>query len=47
MSIKSMLKREGIEDAELLDTLTINKIATRISKKLAQTFSEHELTESE
>lgn len=46
MSIKSMLKREGIEEAELLDTLTINKIATRISKKLSEAFADHELTES-
>lgn len=46
MSIKSMLKREGIEEAELLDTLTINKIAKRISSKLAEAFPEHELTES-
>lgn len=46
MSIKSMLKREGIEEAQLLDTLTINKIATRISKKLSKAFPEHELTES-
>ena len=46
MGIKSILKREGIEDVKELDTLTVNKIAKRISKKLADNFSEHDLTES-
>lgn len=46
MGIKSVLKREGIENAEILDTLTINKIATRISKRLSQMFFEHDLNES-
>lgn len=47
MSIKSILKKEGIEEVELLDTLTINKIAKRISKKLANAFSGHDLTEAD
>lgn len=46
MGIKSVLKREGIENEEILDTLTINKIATRISKRLSQMFFEHDLNES-
>ena len=47
MGIKSILKREGIEDVKELDTLTINKIAKRISKKLVDNFSGHDLTESQ
>ena len=46
MSVKSILKREGIEKAEKLDTLTINKIAKRIAVKLAETFPNHNLTEN-
>lgn len=46
MGINSVLKREGIEEIEALDTLTVNKIAKRISKKLAETFAEHDLSES-
>ena len=46
MGINSVLKKEGIEEIELLDTLTVNKIAKRISSKLATTFAEHDLTES-
>ncbi len=46
MGINSVLKREGIEEIEALDTLTVNKIAKRISKKLAETFADHDLTES-
>ena len=47
MGIKSILKKEGIEDVKPLDTLTINKIAKRIAKKLADNFSGHDLTESQ
>ncbi len=47
MGIKAILKKEGIEDIEMLDTLTINKIATRISKKLSEAFSGHDLTEGD
>lgn len=46
MGINSVLKREGIEHIEALDTLTVNKIAKRIARKLAETFAEHDLTES-
>jgi len=46
MGINSVLKREGIEEIEPLDTLTVNKIAKRISTKLAATFPEHDLTQS-
>ena len=46
MGINSVLKREGIEEIEPLDTLTVNKIAKRISTKLATTFAQHNLTES-
>lgn len=46
MGINSVLKREGIEEIEELDTLTVNKIAKRISKKLAETFADHDLNES-
>ena len=47
MNINSVLKREGIEQIEALDTLTVNKIAKRIAKKLANAFADHNLTESE
>lgn len=47
MGIKAILKKEGIEDIQSLDTLTINKIATRISKKLSEAFSGHDLTEGD
>lgn len=47
MSIDSVLRKEGIEDIEALDTLTVNKIAKRIAKKLVNTFGEHNLDESE
>lgn len=47
MSVKSVLKREGIENAKKVDTLTINKIAKRIAAKLSETFSNHNLTEND
>ena len=46
MSVKSVLKREGIENAKKIDTLTINKIAKRIATKLSATFPKHNLTEN-
>lgn len=47
MSIDSVLRKEGIEDLKPLDTLTVNKIAKRIAKKLVNTFEEHNLNESD
>ena len=47
MRIDSVLKREGIEDVKPLDTLSVNKIASSIAKKLSNTFSEHNLDESD
>lgn len=47
MSIESVLRKEGIEDVKPLDTLTINKIAKNIAKKLSEAFKEQELDESE
>ena len=39
MSIKSDLKKDGIEVTQKLDTLKINSIAKNIASKLCQTFS--------
>ena len=47
MRIDSVLKKEGIEDIRPLDTLSINKIASSIAKKLSNSFSEHNLDESD
>lgn len=47
MNIDSVLKREGIEEIEPLDTLTVNKIARNIAEKLVNTFDDHNLDESE
>lgn len=47
MNIESVLKREGIEDIRPLDTLTINKIAKNIANKIANSFWEHDLSESD
>ena len=47
MRIDSVLKKEGIEDIRPLDALSINKIASSIAKKLSNSFSEHNLDESD
>ena len=47
MSIETVLKKEGIEDIRPLDTLTINKLAKNIARKLCTNFKEHDLDESE
>ncbi len=47
MSIKSDLKKEGIEIISQIDTLTVNSIAKNISRRIIETFPELPLTESE
>lgn len=47
MSIKSDLKKDGIEVTERLDTLKINSMAKNIAAKLCQTFPEYGLNENE
>ena len=47
MSIKSDLKKDGIEVIEPLDTLRINSIASNISFKICQTFPEYNLNQNE
>lgn len=47
MNIKSVLKKEGITNIRPLDILTINKISKNISHKLYETFSEHNINESD
>lgn len=47
MSINSILKKEGIKVINPLDTETITKIATNISKTLIEAFPEHNLNESD
>ena len=47
MSIKSDLKKEGIEVINQLDTLTVNSLAKNISKKLCNTFPNYGLNENE
>lgn len=47
MSIKSDLKKDGIEVLYKLDTLKINSLAQRISSKLCKTFPNYYLNENE
>ena len=47
MSIKSDLKKDGIEVIKKLDTLKINSIAKNIASKLCQTFPSYGLNENE
>ncbi|MBR3132630.1 MAG: hypothetical protein IKG42_00890 [Clostridia bacterium] len=47
MGINLLLKKEGIEEIEKIDTLNINKIAANISDKLCRAFSELNLNQSE
>lgn len=47
MSIKSDLKKDGIEIVERLDTLKINSIARNISIKLCNTFPQFNLNQNE
>ena len=47
MSIKSDLKKDGIEIIEKLDTLKINSIAKNIASKLCETFPDYGLNENE
>ena len=46
MSIKSDLKKDGIEVIEKLDTLKINSIARNISLKICKTFPEFNLDQN-
>lgn len=47
MGIYSLLKKEGIESIQKLDTLHINKIAANISEKLCKSFPDLNLNQSE
>ena len=47
MSIKSDLKKDGIEVVEQLDTLKVNSIANNISFKICETFPEYGLNQNE
>lgn len=47
MSVKSDLKKDGIEVIEKLDTLKINSIAKNVSTKICKTFPEYGLNENE
>lgn len=47
MSIKSDLKKDGIEVIKKLDTLKINSIAKNIASKLCETFPDYGLNENE
>ena len=47
MSIKSDLKKDGIEITQKLDTLKINSIAKNIASKLCQTFPSYGLNEND
>lgn len=47
MGINSTLKKEGIEIISPLDTLEINKIASKIAEMLCSTFPEHNLNQSD
>lgn len=47
MSIKSELKKDGIEVTQTLDTLKINSIAKSISTKLCETFPTYNLNQNE
>lgn len=46
MSIKSDLKKDGIEVTSQLDTLTVNSIARNISQKICDTFPNYNLTQN-
>ena len=46
MSIKSDLKKDGIEVTKQLDTLTVNSIARNISQKICSTFPNYGLTQN-
>ena len=47
MGIESTLLREGITNIEKLNTREINRIAKNISKTLSETFSDHNLSQSD
>lgn len=47
MSIKSDLKKEGIEVIEELDTLKVNSLAINISKKICEAFPEYNLNQND
>lgn len=47
MSINSTLKKEGITDVTPLNTLEINKIASKIAEMLCSNFPEHNLNKSD
>ncbi len=47
MSIKSDLKKEGIEVTYELDTLSINSIAKNISRRIIESFPEFKIPENE
>lgn len=47
MNINSTLKKEGIKIIDSLNALDINKIATNISKTMAEVFPEHHISESD
>ena len=47
MSIKSDLKKYGIEVISKLDTLKINSIAKNISNQICQTFPQYNFNENE
>lgn len=47
MSINSTLRKEGIEIVNSLNTLEINKIASKIAEKLCSAFPEHNLNQSD
>ena len=47
MGISYILKKEGLEEIEKLDTLHINKIAKNISEKLCDSFPELHLNQSD
>lgn len=47
MSIEETLLKEGITDIEKLNTREINRIAKSISKTLSETFSDHNLKQSD
>lgn len=47
MNINSTLKKEGIKIIDSLNALDINKIATTISKTMAEVFPEHHINQSD
>ena len=46
MNINSTLKKEGIHIIDRLNSMDINKIATNISKTMAEVFPEHNINQS-